>query len=80
MEFEEEVVLLVLLHKKLKKKKRKHKFWIHPLLNARQERCMFYTASNDLKDDESKIFNYFHMSVVSFDELLLDIRNDISAV
>jgi hypothetical protein len=70
MEFEEEVVLLVLLHKKLNKKKRKHKFWIHPLLNARQERDMFYTAFNDLRNDESKFFNYFRMSIVSFDELV----------
>jgi hypothetical protein len=61
MEFEEEVVLLVLLHKKLKKKrkKRKHKFWIHPLLNSKQERGMFYTAFNDLRNDESKfLFPY----------------------
>jgi hypothetical protein len=53
MEFEEEVVL-VLLHKKLKrKKKRKHKFWIHPLLNSRQEHGMFYTAFNDLRNDDN---------------------------
>ena len=38
MEFEEEVVLFVLLHRTLQKKKRKHKFWIHPVLNSRQER------------------------------------------
>jgi hypothetical protein len=61
MEFEEEAVLLVLLHKKVKKKKRKHKFWIHPLLNPRQERGMFYTAFNDLRNDGSEFFNYFRM-------------------
>jgi hypothetical protein len=70
MEFEEKVVLLVLLHQKFKKKKRKHKFWIHPLLNSRQERGMSYTAFNDLRNYESKLFNSFRMSVVSFDELL----------
>jgi hypothetical protein len=70
MEFKEEVVLLVLLHKKLKKKKRKHKFWIHPLFNSRQESSMFYTAFNDLTNDETKFINYFRMSIVSYDELL----------
>jgi hypothetical protein len=70
MDFEEEVVLSVLLHKKLKDKKRKHKFWIHFLLNSRQECGMFYIAFNDLRNDESKFFTYFRMPVVSFDELL----------
>jgi hypothetical protein len=70
MEFEEEVVLLGLLHKQLKKNKRKHKFCIHPLLNSRQERGIFYTAFNGLRNDESACINYFRISVVSFDELL----------
>jgi hypothetical protein len=69
MEFEEEVVL-ALLHKKFKKNKRKHKFWMHPLLNSRQERGMSYTVFNDLRNYESKLLNYFRMSVVTFDELL----------
>jgi hypothetical protein len=60
----------LLLHKKLKKKKRKHKFWMHPLRNSRQERSMLYTALNELRNDESRFLNYFHTSIVSFDELL----------
>jgi hypothetical protein len=31
---------------------------------------MFYTASNDLRNDESKSLNYFRMPVVFFNELL----------
>jgi hypothetical protein len=80
MEFEEKVVLLVLLHKKLKNRKRKHEFWMYPLRNSRQERGMFYTAFNELRNDENKCFNYFRMSIVSFDELLQHIKNDISAI
>jgi hypothetical protein len=68
----------VSLHKELKKKKRKHKFWTHPLLNAKQERGVFYTTFNGLRNDESKFFNYFRMSIVSFDELLQHIRNDVA--
>jgi hypothetical protein len=79
MEFEKEVFLLVLLHKILKKE-RKHKFWTHPLLNPRQEGGIFYTVFNDPRNDEGKFFNYFHMSNVSFDEMLQHIRNDISAI
>jgi hypothetical protein len=78
MEFEEEVVLPGLQHKKLKKKKRKHKFWMHPLINSRQERDMSYTVFNGLRNDGSEFFNYFRMSVFSFDELIQRIRNDIS--
>jgi hypothetical protein len=70
VEFEGDVVLLVLLQKKLKKNKRKHKFWIHPLLNSKQEHGMFYTPLNNLRNDESKFLNYFRISVVSFDKHL----------
>jgi hypothetical protein len=78
MEFEGEVVFLVLLHKKLKKKKRKLKFWTHPLLNAKQEHGVFYTAFKGPRNDESKFCNYFRMSIVAFDELLQHIRNDVA--
>jgi len=37
-----------------KKKKRKHKFWIHLLLNSRQEQGIFSTVFNDLRNDKSK--------------------------
>jgi translation initiation factor 2 alpha subunit (eIF-2alpha) len=80
MEFDVEVVLFVLLRKKLKKNKRKHKFWMHILLNSRQESGMFYTAFNDIRNDESKFLKYFLMSTLSFDELLQHIRNDISPI
>lgn len=76
MEFEEEVVLLVLVHKKVKKKKKKKKFWIHLVLNSRQEQGIFYAVFSILRSNKSKFFNYFHMSVGSFDELLHYIKND----
>jgi hypothetical protein len=62
MEFEEEVLLFMLLHKQVKKKKRKHKFWIHLLLNSRQEQRIFYTVINDVRNDKSKFFNNFYVS------------------
>jgi hypothetical protein len=67
MEFEKEVVPLVLLRKSLQKKNQKHKFWTHPLRNSRQESGIFYTAFNDLRNNESKFLTYFRMSVGSFD-------------
>jgi hypothetical protein len=78
MLFEEDVVHLVLLHNKLKKNKRKHKFWMHLLLNSKQERDMFYTAFNGLRNDGSEFLNYFRTSIVP-DDVLQNIRNDISA-
>jgi hypothetical protein len=78
MELEEEVVLLVLLHKTLQKKKRKHKFWIHSLLNSRQERGVFYTAFNDFRNNDSKFLTYWRMSVGSFEELFQHIVSDTS--
>jgi len=44
-----------------------NKFWIHPLLNSRHERGVFYTAFNDLRNNESKFLTYFRTSVGSSD-------------
>lgn len=51
--------------------------WIHPLVQERTAAGAFYTLFQRLRADEAKFFNYFRMSVASFDNLLGRIRNQI---
>ena len=43
--------------------------WVHPIIKKREEFGAFYTLFCELWDDTNKFFNYFRMSVSSFDEL-----------
>lgn len=44
MNFEEvDTVALVLIKIKINKQKRKHRFWVHPLLQPRLQTSQFYT-------------------------------------
>ncbi|CAI6360027.1 unnamed protein product [Macrosiphum euphorbiae] len=75
---EEDAVALVLIKRNRKHQKRKHRFWVHPLLQPRVQTGQFYTLYNDLIQDENKFFCYFRKSRQSFNELLNLIINDIS--
>lgn len=63
------VVALWLLHRRMKRRQIKRKYWIHPIINKREQLGTFYTLYNELRHDENKFFNFFRMSTASFDEL-----------
>jgi hypothetical protein len=65
LELEEVVAVWVL--RELKKKIRK--MWVHPIIGDRRNKGLFWTIFEDLRRDEAKFFNYFRMSVASFEEL-----------
>ena len=47
-----------------------------PLMKKRHEISLFHTLFKELRENKIKFFNYFRMSISSFDELnLLDKRN-----
>nr|CAH7715729.1 unnamed protein product [Callosobruchus chinensis] len=57
-------------------KSRKRRRWsVHPLNAVRHLRGAFYTVYEDLRNHEEKFLNYFRMSISSFDELCLKVRN-----
>lgn len=53
-------------------------YLVHPILNDRMTHSMFVTLYPKLRQHEKKFFNYFRMSVKSFDDLLLLIKEDLS--
>lgn len=63
------ICALWLLHRRRKRVTRNRLFWVHPINQRREEVGLFYTLFEDLRNDQNKFFNYFRMSIPSFDEL-----------
>lgn len=71
-------LLALLLYRRRKKRQRKNRLiWIHPINLRRKEVGAFYTLFEDLRNDDAKFFNYFRMSIKSFDELLVYLKDSI---
>ena len=78
MDRRDSVAFAYLAYKYLKKKRGKNRnLWIHPLNEQRYISGAFYTLYNELRDHEAKFFNYFRMSMSSFDELLMRLRGNL---
>ena len=63
-------ILIATYAKRLRVAKRKHRFWIHPLLNKRKEYGAFYHLVGELELDEEKYIEYFRISPQQLDMLL----------
>lgn len=53
------------------------RLWVHPILEARCFESAFVNLNHQLRDDPRKFFNYFRMSITSFNELLARLENRI---
>jgi hypothetical protein len=62
------IIALFLLYRR-RKRRRNRSHWAHPVIQKREVFGAFETVFNELRDDKNKFFNYFRMSVSSFDEL-----------
>lgn len=49
-------------------------FWVHPLNQKREEEDLFENFYNSIRKFPLKFFEYYRMSLTSFDELLETIR------
>lgn len=76
----ERAVVLWLAYRRWKKRKRaeRRRFRIHPILRDRMTHSMFITLYPNLRQHKEKFFNYFRMSIESFDELLNIAKDDLS--
>jgi hypothetical protein len=55
---------------------RKH--WVHPINDDRETSGRFIKFYNDIRLYPEKFFNYYRMSIKTFDELLQKVRGHIS--
>ncbi|RVE40776.1 hypothetical protein evm_014574 [Chilo suppressalis] len=76
----ETAVVLWLAYRRWKNRKRRERrrFNVHPILRDRMTHSMFITLCPKLRKHGEKFFNYFRMSVTSFDELLEIIQEDLT--
>lgn len=63
---------------KQRKQREKRQYRVHPILHDRMTQSMFITLYPKLREHNKKFFNYFRMSVQSFDELLEIVKEDLS--
>ena len=61
------IALYLLFHRRKRGLNRLH--LVQPIIKKREEFGAFYTLFGELRDDAKKFFNYFRMSVSSFDEM-----------
>ncbi|CAH2085428.1 unnamed protein product [Euphydryas editha] len=73
-------VVLWLAYRRWKRRKRRksRRFNVHPIRRDRMTHSMFISLYPKLREHDEKFFNYFRMSITSFDELLEIIQEDLT--
>lgn len=73
-------VVLWLAYRRWRRRKQREsrRFNVHPILRDRMTHSMFITLYPKLREHSEKFFNYFRMSIASFDNLLEIIKEDLS--
>lgn len=61
-----------------RKRRESRRFNVHPILRDRMTQSMFITLYPKLREHNENFFNYFRMSVTSFDDLLKLIQDDLT--
>jgi hypothetical protein len=79
MDVEEAVCLWVLYRRMKRRRQRYRKYWVHPFLRNRLTTSLYVTLYPSLRNYEPIYFNYFGMSIKSFDNLLELIKEEIKA-
>lgn len=59
--------------------KANRRYWVHPFTELRLSRGRFATSFSDLRENPGKFYNYFRMSIQSFDELAAKISDGIKS-
>ncbi|CAH1979183.1 unnamed protein product [Acanthoscelides obtectus] len=75
-----ETVLTVILYRRWQKRRdRRRRYWVHPILSHRLTECQYIILYPKLRQFGPKFFNYFRMSIKSFDDLLALINDELVA-
>jgi len=60
---------------------RKHRrYWVHPLHSSKEYDMKFQIFYDNLKKYPDKFFDYYRMSIQSFEELLVKVRLNLRCV
>ncbi|CAH1997358.1 unnamed protein product [Acanthoscelides obtectus] len=67
----------VVLYWYYRRRRKIRRYWQHPLMAQRSTEGAYSLLMSQLRGDESKFFNYFRMSMSTFDELLKLLEKDL---
>lgn len=59
-------------------RQKQRRYWVHPMNNNREHDMRFQLFYANLKKYPEKFFNYYRMSVSSFEELLEKVRPNLT--
>lgn len=71
------LIALAILFRRLKKKRKNRIQWVHPINIKRNEASTFFVLYQELRKYEEIFYNYFWMSMQSFDDLHERIKDRI---
>nr|CAH7722827.1 unnamed protein product [Callosobruchus chinensis] len=76
-----EAICMWVVHWRLarRRRRRERKDWVHSILSDRTDFSLYITLYPELRRHEENFFNYFRMSVRSFDYLMTMIENDLKS-
>ncbi|GBO37253.1 hypothetical protein AVEN_192317-1 [Araneus ventricosus] len=63
------IAAMWLLYRRLRRRRIKRNYWVHPINQKREQIGIFHTLLKELQKDENKFFNFFRMTIPSFNEL-----------
>ncbi|GBN46829.1 hypothetical protein AVEN_51539-1 [Araneus ventricosus] len=63
------IAAMRLLYRRLRRRRIKRNYWVHPINQKREQIGIFHTLLKELQKDENKFFNFFRMTIPSFNEL-----------
>jgi len=63
----------------LEEPEKKHRmYWVHPIHSSREHDIQFQEFYNNLKKYPEKFFDYYRMSISTFEELLEKVRTHLT--
>lgn len=72
----EHIIAWWMLYRRRRRRKQRF-YWVHPINMKREEFGAVYTLFPQLRQHEDKFFNYFRMSVSTFDYLYNRLKNTL---
>ncbi|KAL4125907.1 hypothetical protein QTP88_010144 [Uroleucon formosanum] len=79
MDYADAICLWILYRRRLHRRQKSRKYWVHPILQNRLTSSLYITLYPSLRNYEPTFFNYFRMSIQSFDDLLELIKGEFNA-
>ncbi|GBN47578.1 hypothetical protein AVEN_153875-1 [Araneus ventricosus] len=71
------IAAMWLLYRSLRRRRIKRNYWVHPIDQKIEKIGTFHTLLKELQKDEKKFFNFFRMTIPSFNELHQRLKSKI---